>query len=479
MRKPFLISLLFSFLLAQVAGAAQAPTGVFNRIVTQDPSSQSAVIAGGIIAGSQRNQIVDFSGRIPALTPQYFVSLDGSQLNNVTVGALQGRTVCADSPSNLQVLTWLTADNCWKPQTGGGVGAHNLLSATHTDTAAASPVLGDLIAANNTPAWQRVAGNTTAAKQFLTQTGTGAVSALPAWAAIVAADISSGELALVRGGTNQNTWTASRCVRVNAGGTALESAADDCGSGGGAAAFLDLTDVPASYSGAANYLVRVNSTPDALEFLDPSTDFLSQYALLVGRSGGQTIIGGTGSGDDLTLQSTSNATRGDLITDVADITMKAASRARMEGQNRFRFLNSMASLSKSAAQEIGDSSFPVVVTFDGTSFDTDALFVTGDDTITVKISGKYLVVGSITWEANATGFRSLIIETDQSGSFVTAANFVTAPPSGVGTLPMQAVALVSLTAGKKIRMIGFQNSGGGLDVVASPDTSLSVTYLGE
>ena len=30
----------------------------------------------------------------------------------------------------------------------------------------------------------------------------------------------------------------------------------------------------------------------------------TQYTLLAGRSGGQTIIGGTGSGDDLTLQST-------------------------------------------------------------------------------------------------------------------------------------------------------------------------------
>ena len=36
----------------------------------------------------------------------------------------------------------------------------------------------------------------------------------------------------------------------------------------------------------------------------------SQYALLAGRAGGQTQIGGTASGESLTLQSTSNATRG-------------------------------------------------------------------------------------------------------------------------------------------------------------------------
>lgn len=36
----------------------------------------------------------------------------------------------------------------------------------------------------------------------------------------------------------------------------------------------------------------------------------TQYALLAGRSGGQSLIGGTGSGDDLQLDSTSHATKG-------------------------------------------------------------------------------------------------------------------------------------------------------------------------
>ncbi len=39
----------------------------------------------------------------------------------------------------------------------------------------------------------------------------------------------------------------------------------------------------------------------------------SQYALLVGRSGGQNLIGGTASGDDLTFNSTSNATKGNIL----------------------------------------------------------------------------------------------------------------------------------------------------------------------
>lgn len=60
---------------------------------------------------------------------------------------------------------------------------------------ALSPVttLGDVIfrdASNNV----RLAGNTTTAKQFLSQTGTGAVSAAPVWAAIDVADITGGNV---------------------------------------------------------------------------------------------------------------------------------------------------------------------------------------------------------------------------------------------------------------------------------------------
>ena len=49
----------------------------------------------------------------------------------------------------------------------------------------------------------------------------------------------------------------------------------------------------------------------------------TQYALLAGRSSGQTLIGGTASGDGLTLESTSNAAKGEII--IADGTNLALS----------------------------------------------------------------------------------------------------------------------------------------------------------
>ena len=92
-----------------------------------------------------------------------------------------------------------------------GVGNHNLLSTTHPDTVAASPVLGDLIAANASPAWARLAGQTTTTRKFLRQVGTGSASALPAWDTLLAGDlpthnhaagdIYTGTLTLARDGT--------------------------------------------------------------------------------------------------------------------------------------------------------------------------------------------------------------------------------------------------------------------------------------
>ena len=106
-----------------------------------------------------------------------------------------------DDPGNDRVTVTIAA--------AGGAN-HNLLSATHPDTAVASPVLGDLIAANASPAWARLAGQTTTTRKFLRQVGTGSASALPSWDTLVAGDlpthnhaagdINSGTLALARGG---------------------------------------------------------------------------------------------------------------------------------------------------------------------------------------------------------------------------------------------------------------------------------------
>jgi hypothetical protein len=52
----------------------------------------------------------------------------------------------------------------------------------------AAPILGDIIY-RAASLWTRLAGNITTTKKFLTQTGTGAASAVPGWNTIAAGDL--------------------------------------------------------------------------------------------------------------------------------------------------------------------------------------------------------------------------------------------------------------------------------------------------
>lgn len=92
--------------------------------------------------------------------------------------------------TNGYVLTMSGGIPAWSSP--GAPAGHNFLSASHSDTVADTVVLGDMIYGNVTPAWQRLAGNTTTTKKFLTETGTGAVSAAPGWNTIVAGDLPAG-----------------------------------------------------------------------------------------------------------------------------------------------------------------------------------------------------------------------------------------------------------------------------------------------
>lgn len=170
---------------------------------------------------------------------------------------------------------------------GGGGTNHNILSATHTDSLAASPVLGDILHANAAPAWARLAGNITATKNFLTQTGNGTISAVPAWGTIAAGDVPtlnqnttgtaaglSAILALASGGTNQTAWTAARCVRVNTAGTALEAFSADCGGGTGSQHSIDGVNL------TANDPINFQDTA-SINFTNPSAGNVQAAVLVV------------------------------------------------------------------------------------------------------------------------------------------------------------------------------------------------------
>ncbi len=84
----------------------------------------------------------------------------------VPIAALPGDTtarIYTDISGNLYFNGGLIAG------AGGGVTPHNLLSTTHSDTLASTPVRGGIIVANSTPAWAQV---TFAANSFVQSNGT-------------------------------------------------------------------------------------------------------------------------------------------------------------------------------------------------------------------------------------------------------------------------------------------------------------------
>ena len=89
-----------------------------------------------------------------------------------------------DTLSNGDILQWVTANSRWEGIAPAVGVAHNLLSATHSDTLTASAVRGDLVIGNSTPAWSRLAIG--ASGRVLRSDGTD-----PSWAVLAHADLGS------------------------------------------------------------------------------------------------------------------------------------------------------------------------------------------------------------------------------------------------------------------------------------------------
>lgn len=126
--------------------------------------------------GSTAITFVQFSGTgayQSVLNGTGFVRMAGTTVSYITGTASQ---ILAADGSTITAGTNITIS--------GGV-----ISATDVGFANPMSALGDIIYGGASGAATRLAGNTAAAKRFLTQTGNGTISAAPSWAAIVASDI--------------------------------------------------------------------------------------------------------------------------------------------------------------------------------------------------------------------------------------------------------------------------------------------------
>jgi hypothetical protein len=135
------------------------------------------------------------------------------------------------------------------------------LPAANGGTGFASYTLGDILYASGTSAVSKLAGNTAATKQFLSQTGTGTVSAAPVWSAVSKSDVGLGSventalstwagstnvttlgtvdtgtwnattISVAKGGTGQTTYTNGQLLIGNTTGNTLTKATLTAGSG--------------------------------------------------------------------------------------------------------------------------------------------------------------------------------------------------------------------------------------------------------
>lgn len=212
-----------------------------------------------------------------------------------------------------------------------------------------STTLGDIIYHDGTNDI-RLAGNITTTRQFLRQTGTGTVSAAPAWDTLVAgdlpshthsaADITSGTLVIARGGTNSGTALNNNRIMVSSSGAIVEAAAMTNGqlligstSAAPVVAALTAGTNIAITNGAGSITVGITGTIAIANGGTNSATALNNNRIMVSSSGaiveasamtnGQLLIGSTSAAPVVaTLTAGSNIT---ITNGAGSITIAASS----------------------------------------------------------------------------------------------------------------------------------------------------------
>lgn len=280
-----------------------------------------------------------------------------------------------------------------------------------------------------------------------------------------------GILSLSKGGTNKNmtaveggiVWTDADSQEVSAAGTSGQVLTSG---GTGAPVWVNQSTL----SGMAH---------SGLTGLTTGDDH-TQYALLAGRAGGQTAIGGTAASNNLVLRSTSNATKGQVYLDeTTDSTSVSTGTLRLDGgvgiakratvgsisapgsgSNSERFGASSGTSTFTNSTAVGNTA--TVTGNNGTAIGYNAVasltsVAVGSGASAPETGGNGLAVGYNAVSAGAFGFAGLAIGTNSLAN-----NFLTVTVGGQATaLNAFSLGAASMASGSSSIAIGTSNSSTG------------------
>lgn len=207
-----------------VGNVSSVSTGTFPLTATANFNNYSGININMLDLGTYTAPTPTVAGTCSgtcATTYTYEITCLGDNSTHSAVSAQETATNAASlSSSNHNSLSWTAGTGCTSGYAvyGRVSGSLGLLATTtstsYNDDGTASPgaappssgtmgivngnlngnlsaltTLGDMPYENSTPALARLAGNTSSTKNFLTQTGTGTVSAAPTWGTVATGDL--------------------------------------------------------------------------------------------------------------------------------------------------------------------------------------------------------------------------------------------------------------------------------------------------
>lgn len=187
---------------ATITTLGTVTTGTWNGTAigpTFGGTGQTTYTLGDILYSSAANTLAKLAGN--TTTAKQYLSQTGTgavsaaPVWSAIAGAdVTGAALTKTDDTNVTLTLGGTPATALLRAASITVGWTGALAVTRGGVGLTASILGDILYGSGTNTYARLAGNTTTAKQYLSQTGTGAVSAAPAWGAIAGADVTGAAL---------------------------------------------------------------------------------------------------------------------------------------------------------------------------------------------------------------------------------------------------------------------------------------------